>query len=128
MFKHVCPECGKNSYSADETCFSACPYCRCRFSGTYGPDRRRGERFTINTDISVRHHERLLQATLTDLSETGLGVKIFGETPFASGESVELSTGSIHIKAMVMWMTKLNDESVAGLQRLMNKRISDRRE
>jgi hypothetical protein len=66
-----------------------------------------------------------MQATLTDLSETGLGVKIFGETPFAAGESVELSTGGIQIKAMVMWTTKLNDESVAGLQRLMNKRISD---
>jgi predicted nucleic acid-binding Zn-ribbon protein len=118
MFKHLCMKCGKNSYSADETYFSACPYCGCRFSAKYGPDRRRAERFKKETDIALICQGQRLEAASRDFSEEGLGIKVFGEIPVAVGEIIELTTSGLPIKAKIMWTNKLKDEALVGLQRL----------
>jgi predicted nucleic acid-binding Zn-ribbon protein len=119
MDKHLCPKCGKNSYSADEVYFSACPYCGLRFSSKYGPDRRREKRVSRESDILFNFQGVLFEATLTDLSREGLGIKISGEVPVSVGETVELPISDSRIKAKVMWINNLSDEkSLVGLQRL----------
>jgi hypothetical protein len=117
MLEHVCPKCGKISYSAAEYCFSPCPYCRFRFSGKYGSDRRREERYKKEVTIVLNYQGQQLEAQSTDFSKEGIGIKVVGETPRGMGETVELSTSDLHIKAKVMWVKKLPNMSLVGLQR-----------
>lgn len=118
MFKYLCPKCGKNSYSAAEESFSPCPYCGFRFSGKYGSDRRREERVRQETDIVLACQGQHLDANTVDFSQKGLGIKIIGEPPFSVGDMTDLSMGGLQIKAKVMWVNKLSNKSLVGLQRL----------
>ena len=118
MFKQICPKCGKDSYSADEEYFSPCPYCGFRFSGKYGSDRRREERVKKEVAIVLAFQGQNLEAKSTDFSKEGLSVNIFGEPPFAVGETIDLSTVDLQIKAKVIWVNILPDRSMVGLQRL----------
>lgn len=118
MHKHLCPKCGQNSYSADEEYFSPCPYCGFKFSGKYGADRRHEERIKQETAIVLACQRWHLEANTIDFSQRGLGIKIIGESPLAVGNMVALSTGNLQIKAKVMWVNKLPDKFIVGLQRL----------
>jgi uncharacterized Zn finger protein (UPF0148 family) len=117
MLEHLCPTCGKISYSADEHGFSPCPYCGFRFSGKYGSDRRREERYKKEVTIVLNYQGQQLEAQSTDFSKEGMGIRVVGETPLSLGETVELSTSDLHIKAKVMWVNKLPSISLVGLQR-----------
>jgi len=116
MLKHLC-QCGKISYSADEHCFSRCPYCGVRFSRKYGSDKRCGERYKKEMTIVLNYQGQKLEARSTDFSKERMGIVIFGESPLGVGETVELSTTTPHIKAKVMWINKLPNKSLVGLQR-----------
>jgi predicted nucleic acid-binding Zn-ribbon protein len=118
MFKHLCPQCGKNSYSADENCFLPCPYCGIRFSGRHGSDRRRAERIKKETTCVLNCQGQSFEAESTDFSKEGLGIKISAKTPVALGETIELSTSDLRIKAKIMWVNELADKSLVGLQRI----------
>jgi predicted nucleic acid-binding Zn-ribbon protein len=118
MLKHLCPKCGKHSYSADENYFSPCPYCGARFSGRYGSDRRQAERIKKTTACVLNCQGQYLEAESIDFSKEGLGIKILAETPVAVGETIELSTSDLQIKARIMWANKLADKSLVGLQRI----------
>ena len=59
-----------------------------------------------------------LEAESTDLSHDGLGLKISANTSVAVGETVELSTGDLQIKARIIWVNELPNKSLAGLQRI----------
>jgi DNA-directed RNA polymerase subunit RPC12/RpoP len=117
MIEHLCPKCGKISYSADEHRFSPCPYCGFRFSGKYGSDRRREERYKKEAIIVLNYQGRHIEARSTDFSKEGMGIKVLGETPLGMGETVEISASDLHIKAKVMWVNKLPNISLVGLQR-----------
>jgi predicted nucleic acid-binding Zn-ribbon protein len=117
MLDHLCPNCGKISYSAGEDYFSGCPYCGVRFSGKYGSDRRREERYKKQTTIVLNYQGQQLEAESTDFSKEGMGIVVRSKIPFSVGEAVELSTTDLNIKAKVMWMDKLPDKSLVGLQR-----------
>jgi predicted nucleic acid-binding Zn-ribbon protein len=118
MLKHLCPKCGKNSFSADENYFSACPYCGVRFSGRYGSDRRHAERWKKETSCVLNCQGRNLETESINFSEEGLGIKIFAKSPVAVGETIELSTSDLKIKAKIMWVNELADKSLVGLQRI----------
>jgi len=117
VLEHLCPTCGKISYSADEHRFSPCPYCGFRFSRKYGFDRRREERYKKEDIIVLNYQGRHIEARSTDFSKEGMGIKVVGEFPLGMGEAVELSTSDLHIKATVMWANKLFNISLIGLQR-----------
>ena len=117
MIEHLCPKCGKISYSADEHCFSRCPYCGIRFSGKYGSDRRREERYKKEMTIVLNYQGQKLEAQSTDFSKEGMGIVIFGEALMDVGDIVELSATAPHMKAKVMWVNQLPDKSLVGLQR-----------
>lgn len=118
MLKYLCPKCGKNCYSADEECFSPCPHCGLIFSGKYGSDRRQEERVRQETAIVLDYQGQHLDATTVDFSQKGLGIKIIGEPPFSVGDIIDLSIGSLQIKAKIMWVNKLPGKSMVGLQKL----------
>jgi hypothetical protein len=118
MFKHLCPKCRKNSFSADEYYFSACPYCGVRFSGRYGSDRRHAQRVKQETSCVLNCQGQNLEAESIDFSKEGLGIKIFAKTPVAVGETIEVSTSDLRIKAKIVWVNELADKSLVGLQRI----------
>jgi predicted nucleic acid-binding Zn-ribbon protein len=117
MLEHLCPKCGKISYSADEHCFSRCPYCGVRFSRKYGSDKRCEERYKKEMTIVLNYQGQKLEAQSTDFSKGGMGIVIFGEAPLGVGETVELSTTAPHMKGKVMWVNQLPDKSLLGLRR-----------
>ena len=117
MLEHLCPTCGKISYSADEHRFSPCPYCGARFSGKYGSDRRREERYKKETTIVLNYQGQQLEARSMDFSKEGMAIRVLSKTPLGVGEIIELSTSDLHIKAKVMWVNQLPDKSLVGLQR-----------
>lgn len=118
MFTFTCPRCQKNSYSADEESFQPCPYCGFKFSGKYGYDRRCEERVKQEISFDFPYQEQHFEASTMDFSEKGLSVKIFGEPPVTAGDTIGLSIGDLPIKARVMWVNKLYNKSMVGLQRL----------
>ena len=118
MLKHLCPKCRKNSFSADENYFSACPYCGVRFSGRYGSDRRHEERGKKETYCVLNSQGQNLEAESINFSKEGLGIKIFAKTSVAVGETIELSSSDLQIKAKIMWVNELADKSLVGLQRI----------
>lgn len=118
MLKLLCPNCRKNSYCSSENYFSLCPYCGVRFSGRYGSDRRHAERVKKETACVLNCQGQYLKAESIDFSKEGLGIKIFAKTPVAVGETIELSTGDLQIKAKIMWVNELADKSLVGLQRI----------
>jgi predicted transcriptional regulator len=81
-------------------------------------DRRREERIKKNIFVVLDYQGQHLEAESTDFSKKGLGITIFGETPLAAGETVMLTTSYLRIKAKVIWMNKLIDQSLIGLQRI----------
>ncbi len=118
MFTLTCPRCQKNSYSADEQSFHSCPYCGFRFSRRYGPDRRYEERIKQEINFDFFWHEQHFEASTVDFSEKGLSVNIDGETPVTAGKTIDLSIGDLQIRAKVMWVNKLLNKSMVGLQKL----------
>jgi hypothetical protein len=118
MHEHLCPKCGEKSYSADERGFAPCPYCGLRFSGQYGPDRRSEERIRKESGIVLSCRGQLLNASLTDSSDCGLGVSICGKTQLGVNDTVEVDINSYPIKGRVMWVNELSDKSMVGLQRI----------
>jgi len=119
MLKHVCPNCGKISYCADENCFLPCPYCGIRFSRRYGSERRNAERIKKESPCVLHSKGLHIEAESTDFSHDGLGIKVSAKTPVAVGDSVELSTSDLQIKAKIMWVHELADKSLVGLQRII---------
>lgn len=61
---------------------------------------------------------RNFKGRTVDLSSTGLGVKILGKPPVAEGDVLALAIADTSMSAKVMWVKKLPDKSLAGLQRI----------
>jgi hypothetical protein len=118
MLKQFCPQCGKHSYSTGENYFSPCPYCGIRFSGRFGQDRRYAERVKKETSCVLNCQGQYLEAESLDFSKEGLGIKLFAKTPIAVGETIELSSSDLQIKAKIMWVNELADKSLVGLKRI----------
>lgn len=118
MFTLTCPNCQRNSYSSDEESFFACPYCGFKFSGRYGPNRRGEDRIRQKIGFDFPYQEQHFEASTIDLSEKGLSIEIFNNPPVTAGDTTDFSVGDLQIRAKVMWVNKLPDKFLAGLQRL----------
>jgi len=118
MLRLTCPKCRKDSYSADVESFRACPYCGFRFSGRYGAQKREEERIKQEIPVVFSYQGEHLKASTFDLSEKGLGIKIFGEPPVAIDDIIDLTIRDLQLRARVMWVRKLPDKSLVGLRKL----------
>ena len=118
MLRLPCPKCRKASYTPDVESFNACPYCGLVFSGKYGSDRRRETRIEREIPFSLSCKGRDFEASTTDLSEGGVGIRIFGDPLLEIGDTVKVTIRDLSIVARVMWVKKLPDRAWAGLARL----------
>lgn len=118
MHKLLCPLCGKYSHSTDEDIFAPCPHCGAVFSEKYGNNKRREERVKQETSFVFSWQGQYLKANTIDISKEGLRIKIFSGSAVAAGDIMDFSLGNLPIKAIVMWVDNLSDESMVGLQRL----------
>src|SRR5208283_77628 len=117
MFRLVCPQCAKTSYSANEVSYMACPYCGCKFSGKHGSERRQEERFRKETAIVLTYDGKQLEAKSVDFSRKGLKVEVFNGTKLTAGGAINFLMDGVLITAKIKWVDNLFDKSVAGLER-----------
>ena len=117
MLRIPCPKCHKISYTPNVESFYLCNYCGSKFSGKYGPDRRRESRIgkVIPFVLSYQGHD--FKADTSDFSEKGIGVKISGKPSITIGDILTLNIENLSMKAKVMWIERVSDGALAGLQK-----------
>ncbi len=119
MLRIPCPKCGKNSYTPGVNSFNPCPYCRSLFSGKYGLEKRRETRVEKEIPVVFTYQGQNFDAVTSDFSEEGVGIQVFGGAPIAAtGDVLNLTIGERNISAKIMWIKKLPDKSLAGLQKV----------
>ena len=118
MLRIPCPKCRKTSYTSDVESFYSCNYCGFRFSGKYGPDRRRESRAGKVIPFVLSYEDQDFEASTSDISERGICIKISGKPPMIIGDVLNLVISGLPTAAKVMWIKKLSDGALAGLQRV----------
>jgi len=118
MLRIPCPRCNKTSYTPDVESFHVCPHCGFTFSGKYGPNRRREERIKQEIPFVFSYQGKNLEASTVDVSERGLGIKIFSDLPIATGDILNLTIGDLSVVAKVVWVKKLPDKILTGLSKV----------
>ncbi len=115
MIRLICIKCGKDSYREELLSYSPCPYCGFIFSGRHGADKRHKERINREIPFDLSYEAENYRAKTLNYSMEGLGIKIFGDPPLAANQSINLTIQDTSIKATVMWMKIMHDESLLGL-------------
>jgi len=118
MLRVPCPKCQKSSYTSNVETFNQCSHCGFVFSGKYGVDNRCEPRLAREIPFVLSYQGQDFAASTSDFSQRGVGIKLFGEAPITVGEVLKLTIGDLHVVAKVMWVKKLPDKSLAGLQRV----------
>jgi ribosomal protein S27E len=118
MLRIPCPKCGTYVFISDAGSFIPCPQCGAIFSGKHGPDKRKEPRIPKKINFSLSLDGRTYKASTSDLSAGGVGIKVFGRPPLARGEILTLPIGRPIMQAKVMWVKRLPDQSLAGLQKV----------
>lgn len=118
MLRIPCPKCKESSYISDVETFKACPVCGFVFSGKYGPDRRTESRVEKEIPFTLYYRGQDFEANTLDLSEKGIGIKIYGKPTVSTGDILNLTVGNTHITAKVTWIKRVNNTSLAGLSKL----------
>lgn len=98
--------------------FTACPFCGVIFSGELGPERREEERIRSEIPVVFSHQGQDIEALISNLSEGGMGINIFGDPPVMEGDIIDLSIRGFQIRVKVKWIKNMPMESIAGLERL----------
>jgi PilZ domain len=119
MFKHLCPKCGKYSYSSAEENFLPCPYCAFRFCSNYGADRRSEARIASEEALVLTLQGQRLEAKAIDFSKGGMGIEILGRFQLKVGDTVDVSRGDFGMqKTKVIWTKQMSDKCFVGLKGL----------
>lgn len=58
------------------------------------------------------------EASTLDISEKGIGIKISGRPPIGNGDVLDLVISDLSMEAKVMWIKRLSNGALAGLQRV----------
>jgi hypothetical protein len=98
--------------------FYSCNYCGFRFSGKYGPDRRREARVGKVIPFVLSYQNQDFEASTLDFSEKGMGIKISGKPSIITGDVLDLAVGNLSLTAKVMWIRGLSAGAVAGLEKV----------
>ncbi len=118
MIRIPCPKCRKTSYTGDVESFYSCSYCGFKFSGKHGPDRRRESRAQKLIPLVLSCQDQDFKANTSDISEKGIGIKISGKPSLIIGDVLTLTVSNVSMTAKVMWMKRLSDEVLVGLQKV----------
>lgn len=59
-----------------------------------------------------------VKASIEDISERGVRIKISGKPPIIIGDVLKLTVSDHSMAAKVMWVKKLSDGAIAGLQKV----------
>ncbi len=118
MLRIPCPKCRKTSYTSDVESFYSCNYCGFKFSGKFGPDRRRESRIEKVTPLILSCQDQDIKASIADISERGVQIKISGKPSIIIGDVLNLTVSDHSMAAKVMWIKKLSDGAIAGLQKI----------
>jgi hypothetical protein len=118
MLRIPCPKCRKTSYTSDVESFYSCNYCGFKFSGKFGPDRRRETRVEKVISLVLSCQDQDFEARTSDISEKGIGIKISGRPSIITGDVLNLTVSDLSMAAKVMWIKKLSDGVIAGLQKI----------
>ena len=118
MLRIPCPKCKESSYTSDVESFYSCPICGFIFSGKHGPDRRGESRIEKEISFVFSYKGKNFEARTIDFSQRGVGIKIHGRPPVATGNVLTLTVGDLCIIAKVTWVKRLTDKSLAGLAKL----------
>jgi len=117
MLRIPCPKCRKTSYTPAVEAFYSCNYCGFKFSGKYGPDRRREYRVGKVIPFVLSYQGQNFEADTSDFSEKGIGVKISGKPSIIIGDILTLTINNLSMEAKVMWIKRLSDGALVGLQK-----------
>jgi PAS domain S-box-containing protein len=88
------------------------------------PDReatlstRRHQRSKKEIAFDFYYQEERFKAHTIDISEGGLSIKIFGMPAVKEEGIVDVSIEDLRIKAKVIWVKRLHDKSLVGLQKV----------
>lgn len=118
MLRIPCPKCRKTSYTADVESFHSCNYCGFKFSGKYGSERRQESRVGKIIPLVFSYQGQDCEASTSDISEKGIGIKISGKPSIIIGDVLNLTISDLSMAAKVMWIKNLSNGALAGLQKV----------
>ena len=85
---------------------------------TLYPQQRRHHRIKKEIPFDFQYREQHFKAETMDLSDGGLAIKILGLPGIKEQSMVDLTVEDMRIKAKVIWVDRLPDRSLVGLQKL----------
>lgn len=97
-------ECEHLSYTKGIEFFNPCIFCGFVFSGKYGPNRRGEPRVKQEIPFSLFYQGQNYEATTSNLSEKGVGIKILGKPPIEVKDILNFIIGDLSIVARVIWV------------------------
>ena len=80
-------------------------------------DRRCEKRIKRENNFVFSLKKQYFDAKTIDFSEKGLSINIFGEPQISAGDIINLSIEDHKIIAEIMWVHRLDNKSMVGLQR-----------
>jgi len=118
MLRIPCPKCGNYVFISDGGSFIPCPRCGGYFSGKHGPEKRKEPRIPGKIKFSLSLDGRPYKASTSDLSEGGVRIQVSGRPPLTPKMVLTLSIKKPTIQGKVIWVKRLPDQSLAGLQKI----------
>jgi hypothetical protein len=96
--------------------FAPCLYCGCVFSGVHG-ERRDKIRIKQEIPFTLSYRGQNIEANTIDISKEGLCIKLPTDIPLSEGDNVEFILEEFLVNAKIVWIKKLENKTIVGLQR-----------
>ncbi|MBL7048482.1 MAG: PilZ domain-containing protein [Nitrospira sp.] len=103
MIRLTCLQCKGDSYRLDVDSFGSCPYCGNIFSGSYGSDRRAGNRTASADSLKFIYNGKRHNASVLDISDTGMCLALHDDTYLAKNVLIDLIVDFKCMNARVIW-------------------------
>lgn len=112
MLKIRCRRCGSESFTASPENIKRCPYCNFDLQ-TSAPVRRKEERVEIEKDCLILKGALKVNATATDISRKGVGIRVDGSTPLNIDDTIHVIIDDLDIDsaAKVVWVRRAAKDS-----------------
>lgn len=112
MINIKCRRCGSEFYTASPESIKKCPYCSFDLQAS-SPVRRKEERAEIKKNCVLVKGALRLNATATDISQKGVGIRINDAAPFSIDDTIHVIIEDLDIDsvAKVVWIN-MEKESV----------------
>lgn len=108
MINIKCRRCGSEFYTASPESIKKCPYCSFDLQ-TSAPVRRKEERAEIKKNCVLVKGALRLNATATDISEKGAGIRIIDPAPLNIDDTIQVIIEDLDIDsvAKVVWISTM---------------------